>query len=172
MFKANLRNSGLATCDKAYRSGTWVSKPCTIDVVSDAIDYMPKQRWEKMDCDHAWSDTMTRWFGCDKPSKNGTFSNSVANFVHAQERAACNDLSTDVNCDSSENCYAHNSPDDSDNAKTGACGYEIWNSLVAIHQVSFLNLMIWVLPTPHSHSLTPILPCPYTPLPLHSPTST
>lgn len=134
-FKANLENTGIGTCDLAYRTGTWVSKPCTIDVVSSIYMFLPRERWDRMDCDHAWKDAMTRWFNCDQIVGNTSFSQSVSNFAHSTGGAKCEDLSTYTNCDSIDKCYAHNTADDTADAKTGACGYEVWNSIIAIHQV-------------------------------------
>ena len=135
MFKANVKSSGIATCNQSLQTGTWVSIPCTVPETSNILQYSPQERWKALDCDSAWSDAMTRWFGCDKPSQNGTFSESVANFVHVPPLAKCGDLANANNCDATLGCEAHNADVDDITAKTGACGYEIWNSTVMVHEV-------------------------------------
>jgi hypothetical protein len=44
-------------------------------------------------------------------------------------------MAIETNC-SPDKCEAHNTEADQDKYKTGACTYEIWNSLSAIHNVS------------------------------------
>lgn len=44
-------------------------------------------------------------------------------------------MSIDTNCNSVM-CSAHNTGADDDKYKTGACTYEIWNSITGLHRVS------------------------------------
>lgn len=44
-------------------------------------------------------------------------------------------MAMETNC-SPDKCEAHNTDADQDKYETGACTYDIWNSLSAIHNVS------------------------------------
>lgn len=45
-------------------------------------------------------------------------------------------MSIESNCGDSLDCETHNSEHDQDRYKTGACTYEIWNSIAGLHRVS------------------------------------
>lgn len=78
------RTSG---CDMEWRTGTWVTKECTQHEIVAPFRYLSSERWAALDADHAWDDAKARWLFCDKPSRNITFSTSIAQFFHTTEGA-------------------------------------------------------------------------------------
>lgn len=87
-IKQNVKSTGDASsCDQESRTGTWVTKECTQDEIVSPTSYLSSERWARLDADHAWNDAKVRWLFCDKPSKNATFSTSMAQFFHTTEGA-------------------------------------------------------------------------------------
>lgn len=75
----------LSTCDAArlIRTGDWISKPCTIEAVAEPSKFTPSQRWELLDCQNGWEDAIRVWQACHAGQNTFTFSNSIAEFLHA-----------------------------------------------------------------------------------------
>lgn len=92
--------------------------------------YMPDQRWGILDCDNAWADAIAVWKTVDKPAMNLSFIESIANTYHVSEKSNCGALDSHDNCDSSIDCTQ------AVGEGSGPAGYEVWNSLVKIHQVN------------------------------------
>ncbi|KFY45487.1 hypothetical protein V494_00922 [Pseudogymnoascus sp. VKM F-4513 (FW-928)] len=93
------------TASREKRTGTWVGLECT----------MPEAQAHTTDYPPA-----DRWAAMDCD--------------HAWEDAKCDDVSINTNC-GTVTCVAHNNAGDLKDAKTGACAYEIWNSISAVHSM-------------------------------------
>lgn len=73
------------SCDAAEltRTGTWVTKSCTIDEVSSWTHYTPKERWDALDCQHAWNDAVSVWQTCHEGQGHGiSFTKVISEFIH------------------------------------------------------------------------------------------
>ncbi|KAL0938067.1 chitinase [Colletotrichum truncatum] len=131
-------DAGQIGCDAArlVRTGTWVKHQCNTKIVAAASDYTPSYRWKEMECQSGWEDAVRVWKACHADGKKGyDFSESIAEFLHISSNRRCGDLSIESNCDDSADCEAHNTEHDLDQFKTGACTYEIWNSLTELHRM-------------------------------------
>lgn len=109
------------------RTGNWTTIQCTDPGVTGLVDHMPDERWAALDCDHAWSDSIAAWKNIDEPAGNLTFIESIFNTHHGPQRAECQELIVNSRCTKTILCEVHDG--------SGACSYEIINSLVTIHDV-------------------------------------
>lgn len=81
-----------------------------------------------MDGPDAWSDVIAVWNDFDK-ARGTHFTMSVSNTIHGPELADCASLLTTNNCEQTLQCIGFQG------GGSGAAGYEIWNSMVIIHEV-------------------------------------
>ncbi|KAK6822971.1 hypothetical protein PG987_014516 [Apiospora arundinis] len=134
--KNNIQSGESAGCSRGARTGDWVDKQCTLRQVVIESSYTPAERWEALDCKSAWEDTTRVWFGCYDNAKDVDykFDRAVAEFLHRENGANCNDMSKQTNCERMS-CVTHNSPNDAKEIHTGACAYEIWNSISELHSL-------------------------------------
>lgn len=112
------------------RTGNWTTLTCSDQSVTDLKDLTSKERWDQMDCPNAWADAVNVWLKIDQPAKSLTFTESISNTLHAPEMAACGDFKDTSNCVQTYTCAGVVGDG------TGPAGYEIWNSMVIVHEVS------------------------------------
>lgn len=87
-LKSNIKQKGIVNvCDLEARTGDWVRHECTELEATQPTRFTAKDRWDSLDCKSAWNDAKLRWKTCDEPARNGSFSQSVAQFFHATEGA-------------------------------------------------------------------------------------
>lgn len=112
------------------RNGHWAdgSITCTDDAVVGVLDIPPKKRWEDLDCSTAWQDALDKYRQFDLP-RNWDFTKSISDTFHGRENMNCGILSAQADCSMSFQC------EQSKGEGSGPAGYEVMNSLVAIHKV-------------------------------------
>ncbi|GMG12973.1 unnamed protein product [Aspergillus oryzae] len=111
------------------RNGHWAdgSITCTDDAVVGVLDIPPKKRWEDLDCSTAWQDALDKYRQFDLP-RNWDFTKSISDTFHGRENMNCGILSAQADCSMSFQC------EQSKGEGSGPAGYEVMNSLVAIHK--------------------------------------
>ncbi|AEO70565.1 glycoside hydrolase family 18 protein [Thermothielavioides terrestris NRRL 8126] len=126
-FKLNIKigNDPYAEGD---RHGNWTQIPCDDPAVQD-ISMPSAERWNRLDGPDAWSDVISVWKDIDK-AKGWTFTASISNTIHGPENADCGTLTDGNNCEQTLQCGS-----DFVGGGSGAVGYEIWNSMVSIHEI-------------------------------------
>lgn len=67
---------------RGLRTGTWVTKQCTIRPVAIPSDFTPTERWEALGAQDAWTDAVRVWFSCYKKKGVLSFHQAVAEFLH------------------------------------------------------------------------------------------
>lgn len=82
-----------------------------------------------MDAPDAWNDIIEVYKTIDRKTARD-FSQSVADTIHGSELAHCGSLTKLNLCETILQCT------DVVGSGTGPAGYEIWNSLVLVHEVS------------------------------------
>ncbi|KAK3934190.1 hypothetical protein QBC46DRAFT_300262 [Diplogelasinospora grovesii] len=118
-----------AGLDPAYdgdRTGNWTSVQCDDPAVAGIRHYTPSQRWSMMDGSNAWSDVVNVWKQLDY-GRGWTFSESVSATVKGYDLTDCGTLLNTNNCEQTVQCTV--------GIGWGAAGYEIWNSMVYIHEM-------------------------------------
>ncbi|KAI0014005.1 putative necrosis-inducing factor-domain-containing protein [Xylariaceae sp. FL0662B] len=110
------------------RTGNWTEIPCTDGTVVNVLTLTPQQRWNWMDAPHAWSDVVDIWFEEHKPMAR-EFTAAVSSTIHGPENADCGSLLGDNNCGQTMQCSNF------EGLGSGAAGFAIWNSFVAVHQI-------------------------------------
>ena len=110
------------------RNGNWTDIGCDDQSVQDIKDLSAEQRWTMMDGPDAWSDVVEVWKDFDQ-GKGESFTMSVSNVVHGPELADCGSLLDTNNCEQTLQCTGFVG------GGSGAAGYEIWNSMVIVHEV-------------------------------------
>jgi hypothetical protein len=109
------------------RTGNWVNIDCNDQSIEDLRGLTPQQRWSMMDGANAWADVLEVW---KIDQVNGMkFTQSVAATINAPQQADCGTLLGINNCDQTLQCNGFIG------SGSGAAGYEIWNSMVFIHEV-------------------------------------
>ncbi|KAK8139989.1 hypothetical protein PG984_000055 [Apiospora sp. TS-2023a] len=123
--------SSVAFGDDPYaegnRTGNWSRIGCDDPSVQGLDFFSPAQRWAMMDARDAWADVRKVWTDIDHP-KHWNFTKSVSNTIHGPEMASCAVIPHN-NCDQTLQCASFVG------GKSGAAGYEIWNSMVIIHEI-------------------------------------
>lgn len=119
------------------RHGNWSEIPCNDRAAEDIRFLAPEERWSMLDASTAWNDAIAVWKTFDRPANAEgppntamKFSVSISNTFHANPGSDCQTLSLSSNCDTVLRCAVGGTG-------TGPAGFEIWNSIVAIHQVRF-----------------------------------
>lgn len=120
--------SGVDPWEEGSRTGNWTEQDCTGQGAADIHALTAQQRWDMLDCAHAWQDALDVWTQIDRPANNLTFSESIANTYHVGENAGCANLLAEDNCDSIVVCTQ------AVGAGSGPAGYVLWNSLVMVHE--------------------------------------
>jgi hypothetical protein len=110
------------------RTGNWTDLGCDTQAVQDIKDLTPQQRWAMLDGADAWSDILDVWTQYDKGS-GMSFTQSVSDTIHGPPSADCGTLLTTNNCEQTLQCAGFVG------GGSGAVAYEIWNSMVYIHEV-------------------------------------
>ncbi|KUL82858.1 hypothetical protein ZTR_09196 [Talaromyces verruculosus] len=111
------------------RTGNWTTLTCSDPSVTDLKDLTSEERWYKMDSPNAWADAVDVWLKVDQPAKSLTFTESISNTLHAPEMAACGGYKDTSNCVQTYTCAGVIGDG------TGLAGYEIWNSMVIVHEL-------------------------------------
>lgn len=124
------------------RTGNWTTVQCDVPAVNMWVEHemTAEQRWSEMDGDDAWADVINQWLYEDQPTGKFPFTWSVSNTIHGGELTDCGSLGSNNNCQAISKCWYD--PPGSDGAEgAGAVSYEIFNSLVAVHEVCIANLL-------------------------------
>ncbi|CAK7206937.1 hypothetical protein SEUCBS139899_009744 [Sporothrix eucalyptigena] len=123
---------GIKTYGPAYvdthpweRHGNWVNITCDSEPVAQLTCWTPQQRWAMLDAADAWTDAQEGW-NTTYSNRPGAFTQHIADVFHQAENARCDKL-VSSNCGTSVVCSA--------GPGYGAAGYEVWNSLINIHEV-------------------------------------
>ncbi|TLD19635.1 hypothetical protein PspLS_09441 [Pyricularia sp. CBS 133598] len=129
------------TCQPDARTGNWASPDfhCNLPLVKAVARHTPKERWDGLECSSAWKDVLRRWYECrtELYDQSWRFTHVVADFLHFQgKETTCEGASGKTNCEFKE-CAAHNSPGTENSYRTGACAYEIWNSIARVHAIIY-----------------------------------
>ncbi|KAH8885958.1 glycoside hydrolase family 18 protein [Thozetella sp. PMI_491] len=109
------------------RNGNWTSVTCHDPSVENIKGLAQDERWNQMDGPDAWTDVINVWKQYDKG--HTTFTMSVSNTIHGPEQANCGTLLSTKNCDQTLQCVGFQG------GGSDAAGYEIWNSMVIIHEM-------------------------------------
>lgn len=127
-------------------TGNWTSVQCTDPAVNFWVqDQMSaQQRWRKMDGDDAWADITDQWLNVDQPSGEITFIASIVNSIHGPELTDCESIGPINNCQMTEQCWFDTAGSDGSPA-AGAVSYEIFNSLVMVHEVCITKCCSWAI---------------------------
>jgi hypothetical protein len=120
------------------RSGEWVSITCNAPAVQSPLYMTPSDRWSQLDAGTAWQNCKDQWTNNDSKDYWITFTQSFSNLLHENEGANCGSMADTNNCGGITTVCATT-------ADTGAAAYEVYNSLVIVHEVS-KNAFIFSLP--------------------------
>jgi hypothetical protein len=102
--------------------------------VENIKNLYPPQRWAMMDGADAWTDVINTWTQFDQTGPHSlTFTHSVSKTINGREDADCGSLLATSNCDSTVTCSDYVGVGNAGQAIPA--GYEIWNSMVVIHEV-------------------------------------
>jgi hypothetical protein len=125
-------------------TGNWTIVQCTDPAVNLWVqDKMSaEQRWSEMDGDDAWADVINQWINVDQTSGDINFVGSVMNSIHGPELTACGSIGPSNNCEMTEQCW-FDPPAADGSPAAGAVSYEIFNSLVIVHEVRITNCCSW-----------------------------
>uniref|UniRef100_A0A0L0NAP9 chitinase n=1 Tax=Tolypocladium ophioglossoides (strain CBS 100239) TaxID=1163406 RepID=A0A0L0NAP9_TOLOC len=126
-FAVSLK-TGLDPYQVGERSGNWTSLTCTDRSVEGIRHLSPSERWNMMDCPDAWKDVIDVWKTYDRPD-NLTFIRSISATLHGPELAGCGDLLPTNYCVQTIQCSPFIG------SGSGPAAYEIWNSLVMVHEM-------------------------------------
>lgn len=119
-------STGIDPYAEGNRTGNWTSISCD-DPAVENLNLDPDVRWAEMDAPDAWTDVINVWTQYD--SSKTTFTESVSDTIHGPEDADCGSLLDGNNCQQTVTCATI------EGSGTGAAGYEIWNSMVIVHEV-------------------------------------
>ncbi|OBT40321.1 hypothetical protein VE00_08471 [Pseudogymnoascus sp. WSF 3629] len=111
------------------RTGNWTEIMCDSQAASDIRGLTPEQRWDGMDMEDAWKDSIAVWKDYDRGKTQFTFTQSMSLTLNGPERASCGSLKSDSNCIQTLQCSPFQ------NKGSGAAAYELWNSFVIIHEM-------------------------------------
>jgi hypothetical protein len=116
------------------RTGNWTSATCDDPGVQGKRVFTPVQRWYMLDCENAWSDALDVWRNLDKPLTTVNFTTSITDTLHVRQKSGCSSLADNSanNCNVGVEC---NDAVGSGSGDAGISGYEVYNSLISIHQV-------------------------------------
>lgn len=127
-FKLSIK-AGKNPWQEGDRNGNWTEINCDSQAAADIRHLTPAQRWEGMDCDHAWSDIIAVWKDVDRPNSHFSFTESLSLTINGPPHADCGSLKDDNNCGQTLQC------DGFQNIGSGPAGWAIWNSFVMIHEM-------------------------------------
>ncbi|KAK3500592.1 hypothetical protein B0T13DRAFT_535440 [Neurospora crassa] len=111
------------------RHGNWTDLSCTDPAIQNAEHIPPQERWNMLDGSDAWRDIMKVWFDYQKPS-NTPFTEAVSYTIHGPPSPDCGTLARKNVCEQTVQCSSNFG-----GGGSGAVGYEIWNSMVIIHEM-------------------------------------
>ncbi|PNY26292.1 Chitinase [Tolypocladium capitatum] len=125
-FTVSLK-AGLDPYQVGERHGNWTDLTCADRSVEDMRHLSPSERWNMMDCPDAWKDAIDVWKTYDNGKRK--FTQSISDTLHGPEGADCGILLTSSNCDTTLQCGPFIG------SGSGPAAYEIWNSLVQVHEM-------------------------------------
>lgn len=124
------------------RHGNWTDLKCTDPAIQNAEHIPPQERWNMLDGSDAWRDIMKVWTEYQMPA--GTkFTVGVSYTIHGPPIADCGSLALSNNCEQTVQCSSN-----FEGGGSGAVGYEIWNSMVIIHEAR-VKWKAWVVGDPY-----------------------
>jgi hypothetical protein len=107
------------------RTGSWTDMDCMHEMIVDANQHTPSEKWKAFQASSAWKDVVRIYKDTD--SKNGIkFIDSVAQTLTMVEESNCGSLLKD-------NCFVQACPAGANGPKSGPAAALIWNSLVRLH---------------------------------------
>ncbi|CAK7219748.1 hypothetical protein SBRCBS47491_003955 [Sporothrix bragantina] len=116
--------------DPSAISGNWTTLTCTDPAVVSATSMSPTERWAELDGIDAWNDVINVWKNTDRPAGDLYLSESISNSINGPEDSNCGVLGATSNCDTIKLCKDFEGTTDS-----GPAAYELWNSLVYVHEM-------------------------------------
>ncbi|CAK7233697.1 hypothetical protein SCUCBS95973_008685 [Sporothrix curviconia] len=116
--------------DPSAISGNWTTLTCTDPAVVDATTMTPEERWAELDGIDAWNDVINIWTTVDRAAGGIYLSESISNSINGPEDSNCGVLGATSNCDTIKLCNDFAGTTDS-----GPAAYELWNSLVYVHEM-------------------------------------
>lgn len=75
-------------CDaaRAIRTGNWVPKHCSLEVVAEPSAFTPEERWQALECDNGWTDVLRIYRGCYSNGKRDlTFTAAIGEITHTSK---------------------------------------------------------------------------------------
>ncbi|OAR05876.1 hypothetical protein LLEC1_06736 [Akanthomyces lecanii] len=120
-----------AGCDRAKRTGEWITFDCTSYAIEYPTSYLAKDRWDSLDAQYAWDDAV-RYFKTCIDVKRTPFPMAISEFLHIKEDTKCNDVSVETNCGGSTKCQVAQSRPE---VYTGAAATLVWNSIASLHRL-------------------------------------
>lgn len=127
---ANLAGIGKDPYAEGNQTSNWTSLFSDDASVEDTTHLNAQERWNQMDCPNAWADAVNVWLNVDQPANSLNFTESISNTLHTPEMADCGKYDDTNNCEQTETCASVIGDG------SGPAGYEIWNSMVIVHEVS------------------------------------
>jgi hypothetical protein len=145
-FISDIENGQYPLSEHLTMTGNWSTDQCTDPAVNLWVqDKMSAaQRWSELDGDDAWTDITNQWINVDQPNDDITFIGSIVNSIHGPELTACGSIAPVDNCQMTQQCWAYPAAADGSPA-AGAVSYQIFNSLVIIHEVRITNCCGWAI---------------------------
>ena len=116
--------------DPSSLTGNWTKLTCTDPAVVDAVTMTPAERWAELDGIDAWNDVISVWTNVDRPAGGIYLSESISDSINGPEDSNCGVLGATSNCDSILVCK-----DVEGMTGSGPAAYELWNSLVYVHEM-------------------------------------
>lgn len=115
--------------DSSQVTGNWTNLTCTDPAVVNVLTMSSEERWDGMDCPDAWNDVISVWNNVD--INTGVYlSASISASINGPENSNCGSLAATSNCDRILLCK-----DVEGTTGSGPAAYEIWNSLVYVHEI-------------------------------------
>lgn len=145
-FISDIRIGQVLFSESENITGNWTSVQCTDPAVNFWVqDQMSaQQRWSEIDGDDAWADVTNQWLNVDQPNGDITFIASIVNSIHGPELTNCESIGPINNCQMTVQCWFDTAGSDGSPA-AGAVSYEIFNSLVMVHEVCIAKCCSWAI---------------------------
>ncbi|CAI7608393.1 unnamed protein product [Penicillium viridicatum] len=136
-IKSGINPQSLAV-DPSSVTGNWTKLDCTNIAVVSVLNMTAEERWAELDGPNAWADVINAWNNLDK--KTGThLSRSISASINGPELSNCGVLDETSNCITILKCN-----DIYPTTGSGPAAYELWNSLVYVHEIygTFHNSLV------------------------------
>lgn len=127
--KSGINPQSELAVDPSQLTGNWTKLNCSDPAVVNVLTMSSEERWDGMDCPDAWADVISVWNNVD--INTGVYlSASISASINGPEDSDCGTLAATSNCDRILLCK-----DVEGTTNSGPAAYEIWNSLVYVHEI-------------------------------------